>query len=56
MVRSILKKRMNGLVQKLAAAAKLQNAFNPSQEEVDKATTDLTQALTTLKTAAAHEA
>ncbi|WP_042669872.1 FIVAR domain-containing protein [Streptococcus equi] len=50
------KEAYDGLVQKLAAAAKLQNAFNPSQEEVDKATTDLTQALTTLKTAAAHEA
>ncbi|HEL0581945.1 TPA: FIVAR domain-containing protein [Streptococcus equi subsp. zooepidemicus] len=50
------KEAYDGLVQKLAAAAKLQNSFNPSQEEVNKAATDLTQALTTLKTAIAHEA
>lgn len=50
------KEAYDGLVQKLAAAAKLQNSFNPSQEDVNKATADLTQALTTLKTAVAHEA
>ncbi|HEL1208995.1 TPA: FIVAR domain-containing protein [Streptococcus equi subsp. zooepidemicus] len=50
------KEAYDGLVQKLAAAAKLQNAFNPSQDEVTEAATDLTQALTTLKTAVAHEA
>lgn len=50
------KEAYDGLVQKLAAAAKLQNSFNPSQDEVTEAATDLTQALTTLKTAVAHEA
>lgn len=50
------KEAYDGLVQKLAAAAKLQNSFGPSQGDVDKAATDLTQALTTLKTAVAHEA
>lgn len=50
------KEAYDSLVQKLAAAAKLQNSFNPSQEEVNEAATDLTQALTTLKTAVAHEA
>lgn len=50
------KEAYDGLVQKLAAAAKLQNSFGPSQGDVDKAATDLTQALTTLKIAVAHEA
>lgn len=50
------KEAYDSLVQKLAAAAKLQNTFNPSQEEVTKAAADLTQAITALNTAVAREA